>query len=179
MDSSYNSASTNSTYGGGGNDADDMWDKLIGKYENIVMVLCGHVSANTAVTTTRVGEHGNVVTQVLVDPQGVDNAIGATGMITLLNFSENGTKVSVETLSTVRDMHFISQGQYEITLPVTEFVETEGDVSGNGIRDTRDLAVLRKYLIGTQSEGFLTVDVNDDKCKDIRDLVALKRIFIS
>lgn len=179
MNSSYNSASTNSTYGGGGNDAEEMWDKLIGKYENIVMVLCGHVSANTAVSTTRVGENGNVVTQMLVDPQGVDNAIGATGMITMLNFSENGTKVSVETLSTVRDMHFISQGQYEITLPVKEFVETEGDVSGNGIRDTRDLAVLRKYLIGTQSEGFLTVDVNDDKCKDIRDLVALKRIFIS
>ncbi len=179
MDSKYNSASTNSTYGGGGNDAEEMWDKLIGKYENIVMVLCGHVSANTAVSTTRVGENGNVVTQMLVDPQGVDNAIGATGMITLLNFSENGTKVSVETLSTVREKHFISQGQYEITLPVTEFVEIEGDVSGNGIRDTRDLAVLRKYLIGTQSEGFLTVDVNDDKYKDIRDLVALKRIFIS
>ncbi|MBE6808565.1 MAG: hypothetical protein E7524_03750 [Ruminococcaceae bacterium] len=179
MDSNYNSASTNSTYGGGGNDAEEMWDKLIGKYENIVMVLCGHVSANTAVSTTRVGENGNVVTQMLVDPQGVDNAIGATGMITLLNFSENGTKVSVETLSTVREKHFISQGQYEITLPVTEFVEIEGDVSGNGIRDTRDLAVLRKYLIGTQSEGFLTVDVNDDKYKDIRDLVALKRIFIS
>ncbi len=179
MDSSYNSASTNSTYGGGGNDAEGMWNKLFGKYENVVMVLCGHVSANTAVTTTRVGEHGNVVTQVLVDPQGVDNAIGATGMVTLLNFSENGTKVSVETLSTVREKHFISQGQYEITVPVTEFVETEGDVSGNGILDTRDLAVLRKYLTGNQKEGYLTVDVNDDKNKDIRDLVALKKLFVS
>ncbi|MEE1074388.1 MAG: LamG-like jellyroll fold domain-containing protein, partial [Acutalibacteraceae bacterium] len=119
MNSSYNSASTNPTYGGGGNDAEEMWDKLIGKYENIVMVLCGHVSANTAVSTTRVGEHGNVVTQMLVDPQSVYRTIGDTGMITILNFSENGTKVSVETLSTVRDMHFISQGQYEITLPVT------------------------------------------------------------
>ncbi len=179
MDSGYNSASTNSTYGGGGNDAEDMWDKLIGKYENIVMVLCGHVSANTAVTTTRVGENGNKVTQVLVDPQGVDNAIGATGMVTLLNFSENGTKVSVETLSTVREKHFISQGQYDIEVPVTEFVETDGDVSGNGIRDTRDLAVLRKYLIGAQKEGYLTVDVNKDTKKDVRDLVALKRLFAS
>lgn len=179
MNSSYNSASTNSTYAGGGNDADEMWDKLFGKYENVVMVLCGHVSANTAVATTRVGENGNVVTQMLVDPQGVDNAIGATGMITLLNFSENGTKVSVETYSTVRDMHFISQGQYDITVPVTEFVNTKGDVSGNGIRDTRDLTVMRKYLMGSQNESGLTVDVNDDSYKDIRDLVALKRLFVS
>lgn len=177
MDSNYNSASTNSTYAGGGNDAEDLWDKLIGKYANIVMVLCGHVSANTAVTTTRVGENGNVVTQMLVDPQGVDNAIGATGMITMLNFSENGTKVSVETLSTVRDMHFISQGQYEITVPVTEFVDIEGDVTGNGTRDTRDLTTLRKFFLGILNEGNLVIDVNDDSDKDVRDLVALKRLF--
>lgn len=178
MDSSYNSASTNSTYGGGGNDAEDMWDKLIGKYENIVMVLCGHVSANTAVSTTRVGEHGNVVTQMLVDPQGVDNAIGATGMVTLLNFSENGTKVTVETLSTVRDMHFISQGQYEMTVPVTEFVDIEGDVTGNGIRDARDLVIVRKALLGMLTIDELNIDINNDSKKDIRDIVAFKRLFI-
>ena len=116
---------------------------------------------------------------VLVDPQGVDNAIGATGMITLLNFSENGTKVSVETLSTVREKHFISQGQYDIEVPVTEFVETKGDVTGNGILDTRDLTVLKKFLMGNQKEGFLSVDVNEDKFKDVRDLVALKKVFVS
>ena len=179
MDSGYNSASTNSTYGGGGNDAEDMWDKLIGKYENIVMVLCGHVSANTAVKTTRVGERGNVVTQMLIDPQGVDNAIGGTGMITMLNFSENGTKVEVETYSTAREKYFITQGQYEMEIPVIEFVETKGDVTGNGILDTRDLTTLRKFLMGMQEEGFLTVDVNEDKFKDIRDLVALKKEFVS
>lgn len=179
MDSSYNSASTNSTYGGGGNDAEDMWDKLIGKYENIVMVLCGHVSANTAVTTTRIGEHGNKVTQMLIDPQGVDNAIGGTGMITMLNFSENGTKVSVETYSTAREMYFISQGQYEITVPVTEFVEIKGDISGNGICDSRDLAIVRKALMNVLSIDELNIDVNLDGKKDIRDIVALKRIFIS
>ncbi|MBQ1263534.1 MAG: metallophosphoesterase [Oscillospiraceae bacterium] len=121
MNSSYNGASTNSTYGGGGNDADEMWDKLFGKYENVVMVLCGHVSAEMAVRTERIGVNGNVVTQMMVDPQGTDNSIGATGMVTMLNFSNNGKNINVETYSTVREKHYKTQGQYDFEIDAIKY----------------------------------------------------------
>ena len=102
---------------GGKNDAQEMWDKLFSKHENILMVICGHAPCDYVIYNRKLGEKGNDVIELLVDPQNVDNKLGATGMITLLNFSENGKKITVETISTVNGAYFYADNQYEIEIP--------------------------------------------------------------
>lgn len=102
------------------NGPDDMWNKLFKKYENIVMVISGHISSDYVVTTRDTGDNGNEVIQMLVDPQSVDGKYGATGLVTVLHFSEGGSKVTLETYSTVRDAYFLNGNQYEFDMPVVK-----------------------------------------------------------
>lgn len=90
----------------GDNDGDHMWEKLIKKYENIVLVISGHDPSNDIVVTQTKGDHGNVVTQMLIDPQGMDSNIGPTGMVAMLYFSEGGKKVEVEYYSTLMNKYW-------------------------------------------------------------------------
>lgn len=103
---------------GGYNNGDHMWDKLISKHENIVLVLSGHDPCENVVMTQTEGDHGNIVTQMLIDPQGVDASLGATGLVAMLYFSEDGSHVTVEYYSTVREQFFISTNQFEFDLAV-------------------------------------------------------------
>ncbi len=112
----YSSVNPSSGYESGGNDAEEMWNELFGKYKNVRMVICGHVAAETAEITERIGVNGNTVKQVLVDMSGVDKEIGAAGIVTMLHFSNDGKTVSVENYSTVRDKHYKTQGQYELEM---------------------------------------------------------------
>ncbi len=100
------------------NEADEIWDKFISKHDNIVMVISGHISSNVVVATQREGDNGNVVTEILVDPQGLDKNIGGTGMLTLLNFSDGGRTVNVETVSTVTGQHYMAYNQFTLEVPV-------------------------------------------------------------
>ena len=111
----------------GKNNGDDIWEKLAAKYENIFLVLSGHDPCSDVIVTQTKGVHGNVVTQMLIDPQGVDAAEGATGLVAMLYFGDDGRTVSVEYYSTVRDQFFMSTSQMEITVPayVVATVEPE------------------------------------------------------
>ena len=116
---------------GARNNGDQMWDKLVSKYENIFLVLSGHDPSENVVATQSVGDHGNVVTQILVDPQGVDSAEGATGMVAMLYFSNDGKTLTVEQYSTVHDKYYMNTSQFTLPLPAdfaveeTEPAETE------------------------------------------------------
>lgn len=90
----------------GDNNGDHMWNKFIKKYENIVLVLSGHDPSNDIVVTQTKGDHGNVVTQMLIDPQGMDANIGPTGMVAMLYFSDGGKKVEVEYYSTIMNKYW-------------------------------------------------------------------------
>ena len=105
---------------GGVNGAEDMWNKLFKKYENIVMVISGHVASDYVITTRDIGENGDEVIQMLVNPQAVDLNYGACGLISVLYFSEGGSKVTLETYSTVRDAYFLNPNQYEFDMPVVK-----------------------------------------------------------
>ncbi|MBQ3125906.1 MAG: metallophosphoesterase [Clostridia bacterium] len=105
---------------GGSNNGDDIWKKLISKYENIVLVVSGHDPCENIVARQAKGEHGNTVTQVLIDPQGVDAASGATGMVAMFYFSEDGNSIEVECYSTVREKFFLAENQFKINIPQTE-----------------------------------------------------------
>ena len=103
---------------GGYNNGDHMWDKLVSLYENIILVISGHHPCEHIIMSQERGVHGNTVTQMLVDPQGVDQRLGATGLVAMLYFSEDGRQVEVEYYSTVREQYFISENQFSFELAV-------------------------------------------------------------
>ncbi|MBQ6701450.1 MAG: metallophosphoesterase [Clostridia bacterium] len=61
------------------NNGDQMWDKLISKYSNIFLVLSGHDPSDNIVVTQSYGDQGNLVTQMLIDPQEIDRSQGGGG----------------------------------------------------------------------------------------------------
>lgn len=105
---------------GGSNNGDHIWEKLIRKHANITLVLSGHDPCDRVVVTQTKGDHGNTVTQMLVDPQGVDAAQGGTGMVTMLYFSQDGKNVTVETYSTAKKQFFMTENQFEMVIDSRE-----------------------------------------------------------
>jgi len=81
----------------GKNDGPEIWDGLIKKYENIVMVVCGHIGAAPKVVSFEAtGDNGNKIQHVLVDPQRVDLNVESSGIVALFHFSADGKTVQVE-----------------------------------------------------------------------------------
>lgn len=107
---------------GGVYDGDQLWEKFISQYENIKLVLCGHISCDNIQVSEQIGVHGNKVTQMLINPQGMDVDIGPTGMVAMLYFSEDGKNVKLEYYSTIREEYEMTSEVTELTL---EVVETE------------------------------------------------------
>ena len=110
------------------NNGDHMWDKLMKKHENIVLVLSGHDPCDYVVYAQDKGVNGNVVTQMLIDPQGVDKAQGGVGMVTMLYFSADGKTMQVETYSTDKNAYFLEENQFTLTL----------DLAGDKVEVTTD-----------------------------------------
>ncbi len=98
------------------NDGDEVFDKFISKYENIAIVLAGHDPWDHIVCSQVKGEHGNTVTQILVDPQYMDRFYGATGMVALLYFSEDASTLTVRYYSTVKGVYGSELSQFTVTL---------------------------------------------------------------
>ena len=97
-------------------DGNVLWDRIFSKHPNMFMVFCGHVSVSDPVVNTRVGDNGNEVFQVLVDPQGSDKREPG-GMVYLLNFKNGGEKIEVEYYSTVKFRHYGAANQFTMDTP--------------------------------------------------------------
>ena len=101
------------------NIGDTIWNH-IKKYNNLEMVICGHAYAWGVTWVKAVGDNGNTVNWVLVNPQGPDfDRSGATGMIAMLYFSEDGKNVQVRYYSPVLDKYYVGNHNYD------EFTEQE------------------------------------------------------
>ncbi len=100
------------------NDGEDMWNEFVKKHENIFLVLCGHTMSNNLVYRQDVGDNGNVVTQMLVNPQGFDNTSNGDpkGMVCMLYFNEDGSVADVEWISTVREQYYKESNQFRLNL---------------------------------------------------------------
>lgn len=70
----------------GYNNGDDIWNKFVKKHDNIVMVLSGHDPFPEIVRSEMVGDNGNIVNSLLIDPQYIDNYYGAYGIIAFFIF---------------------------------------------------------------------------------------------
>ena len=89
----------------GENNGVQIWEKLVSKHENIVLVLCGHDQkcGGEIIRTVRIGENGNAVNEVLVCPQSLDGDEARdtkAGMVAMLYFSNGGKDIRVEYVST-------------------------------------------------------------------------------
>jgi len=105
---------------GGYNDGDDIWNKFVKKHKNIVLVLSGHDPYDKIVTKQSKGENGNLVTQMLIDPQHTDKTYGGAGLVAMLYFSEDGSHIDVEYISTVNNAYFLEENQFGIDIAVVD-----------------------------------------------------------
>ena len=99
------------------NNGDDMWNEFVSQHENIFLVLSGHDPEDDVIMRQDAGVHGNTVTQMLIDPQGMDQGyLGTgddpTGMVCLLHFSGDAKTVDVEYYSTVRGAYYKTSNQF-------------------------------------------------------------------
>lgn len=104
-----------------------IWENLVSKHANIVLVLCGHEDSDPILMKKSTGVNGNVVTQLLIDGQNVDKENTPAGLVALLHFSEDGRTVNVEYFSTVKEMYFTPESQFTMELPV---IMPESPVAG-------------------------------------------------
>lgn len=107
------------------NHGEDIWQKFASKYGNIYLILSGHVAYDDIIYFKNEGEQGNEVTQMLIDNQYTDKWHGGTGMITMLYFSEDGSKITIRNYSPVRNQYFKVANQYELDMSTKEYVHHE------------------------------------------------------
>lgn len=100
----------------GYNDGEKIWDKFISKHPNIFLVMSGHTPLEDMFVLKTEGDHGNVVNQMLIDPQWMDPAKGGVGMVCMLYFTEDGSKMEVEWLSTDTGKYYREQNQFVLDL---------------------------------------------------------------
>ena len=98
------------------NDGDGIWEKLASKYSNVVLVMSGHDPWDHIICTQSKGDAGNTVTQMLIDPQGLDAGCGGTGMVAMLYFSEDGNTMTVRYYSTDRLEYGSALSQFTVSL---------------------------------------------------------------
>lgn len=79
------------------NDGEEMWEKFVRRHENIFMVVSGHITAGTAGRLSSIGDHGNVVHQMLSNYQMLEN--GGNGWLRILKFVPGQKKLIVRTWS--------------------------------------------------------------------------------
>ena len=155
------------------NNGETMWEKLGKKYENIFMIISGHECSSRVLVTEAEGDHGNVVTQMLVDFQGVDASYGygSTGMVTMLYFSKDGKRVTVETYSTILKKYFREENQFSFDIDKKTIVShnfdnvTMNPVNGYGAFGT----VASNGGLGFNSGVSLSTENNQLVFTDMKD----------
>lgn len=76
------------------NDGEGIWNKLLHKHDNVILVLSGHIGSPTIPRQTAIGDKGNRVHELLIDYQWEPN--GGEGWLALLEFTpERGILVRV------------------------------------------------------------------------------------
>ena len=116
-----------------------MWNKLVSKYENVDMIVSGHINHSDVAYTVRQGDAGNDVYQILMDPQTTCNTLGGMGVIGFMYFTEDGNHAQVEYYSTVFEKYFCESNKMvkltfgedepeETTAPETEAPATDAPV---------------------------------------------------
>ena len=100
----------------GYNNGEKIWEKFVSKHPNIILVMSGHTPAEDILVLQTEGNHGNVVNQLLIDPQWMDPQKGGVGMVCMLYFSEDGSKMDIEWISTDTGKYYQEHNQFTMDL---------------------------------------------------------------
>ena len=98
------------------NNGKAMWEEFVSKHPNIFLLLCGHTAFEDVILYQSEGNHGNVVNQICIDAQWMDPQKNGVGMVCMLYFSEDGTQMEVEWLSTDTGKYYKEQNQFVLDL---------------------------------------------------------------
>ena len=113
------------------NDGEQIWEKLVSKYPNIVMVLSGHVVEGDG-TGRRAdfGDNGNLVNQMLSDYQSYAN--GGNGYIRLITVRPFANVIEVKTYSPYLNRYMTdSHNQFTMTYKnIGHLTSARGSISG-------------------------------------------------
>lgn len=101
---------------GAKNNGEVLWDKLLSRHENIVMLICGHNPTDDIYYRQREGINGNKVTEILIDPQSTDKNYTGTGLVAMFYFSKDGKHLDVQYYSTAKDAFFKTNNQFSLDL---------------------------------------------------------------
>ena len=127
------------------NNGDDMWNKLISRYPNIVLAMSGHEPTDDVVMSQWKGKYGNTVTNILIDPQGMDKTYfrdGCSGAVAMFYFSEGGKRVEVRYWSTARNCYIKTGNQFSFTINT---VDADYTVVNEGISSLAGTVSLQDY----------------------------------
>ena len=97
-------------------DGDDIWEQFASRHKNVQLVLSGHDPCQHVVYRQDKGINGNTVTQMLIDPQGIDGFIAPTAMVAMFYFSDNGNTLTVRYFSVKNDLYGSESSQFTIDL---------------------------------------------------------------
>lgn len=83
------------------NNGEQMWQKLVSQYPNVMLVVSGHVLNDGVGTLVSEGEHGNQVYQMLANYQGgvEGSENGGNGFLRLLTIDPAISRIEVQTYS--------------------------------------------------------------------------------
>ena len=86
-------------FAGDGNDGEELWQKLIRKHKNVMIVISGHVATGGSKGSylASEGDHGNIVHQMMTCYQKLPR--GGLGYMRVLEFLPDGKTVQVRTFS--------------------------------------------------------------------------------
>ena len=105
------------------NSGQDLYDKLVSKYSNIVLVMCGHASTEDYGPAYEISERadGSRVVQMMINHQQLESVDGRSyGMLAMFYFGNDGKTVKLEYFSTVNGMYYMDKFQYEFELDLID-----------------------------------------------------------
>ena len=100
----------------GYNNGAQIWEKFVSRHPNIFLVMSGHTPDEDILLLQSEGNHGNIVNQMLIDPQWMDPQKGGVGMVCMLYFSADGTQMEVEWISTDTGKYYKEMNQFTLDL---------------------------------------------------------------
>lgn len=117
----------------GYNNGEKIWEKFVSKHPNIFLVMSGHTPEEDLLILQSKGNHGNIVNQLLVDPQWMDPQKGGVGMVCMLYFNEDGSKMALEWISTDTGKYYQEHNQF--TMDLTNSINAPAHVFTDSYND--------------------------------------------
>ncbi|HSE48309.1 MAG TPA: Ig-like domain-containing protein [Terriglobales bacterium] len=111
-----------------GNDPDRVWRSFVSQYENIFLVLSGHVSRKPQSKRLDAGKNGRLVMQTLQDWQ--DAANGGDGWLRIYTFHPATNTVDVQTYSPYRESlgqtAWLTDAENRFSFPMSAYAAQSG-----------------------------------------------------